>query len=91
VYSLKKCTEADMVLNVICSEQNLAQEKVKLAMGVLNPELALKQLHVSYELVRLPEGRMSGRRGRYLLADELYEYVTGWRLRLRLRWRWRGA
>ena len=61
------------MLNIICSEQDLAQQKVALAMAMLNPEMVGRQYHVSYDLVRLPSGRMSGRRGRYLLADDLYE------------------
>lgn len=73
VYSLKKASSADLVLNIICSEQDLAQQKVALAMSMLNPALAGRQYHASYDLVRLPTGRMSGRRGRYLLADDLYD------------------
>lgn len=73
VYSFKKAAAADLVLNIICSEQDLAQQKVALAMAMLNPEMVGRQYHASYDLVRLPSGRMSGRRGRYLLADDLYE------------------
>jgi arginyl-tRNA synthetase len=71
--SFKKAASADLVLNIICSEQDLAQQKVALAMNMLNPAMSGRQYHVSYDLVRLPTGRMSGRRGRYLLADDLYE------------------
>eukprot|EP00708_Paratrimastix_pyriformis_P002214 GAFH01000955.1.p2 GENE.GAFH01000955.1~~GAFH01000955.1.p2 ORF type:complete len:736 (-),score=385.89 GAFH01000955.1:67-2121(-) len=73
VYSLKKCDQADLVWNVICSEQNLAQEKVYLALKLLSPARAERLYHASYDLVKLPEGRMSGRRGKYVLADDLYE------------------
>jgi len=72
VYSFKKAANKDMVLNIICSEQDLAQQKVSLAMYAMNPELLGKQYHVSYDLVKLTSGKMSGRRGRYLLADDLY-------------------
>ena len=71
--SFKKASSADLVLNIICSEQDLAQQKVSLAMAMLNPAMTGRQYHVSYDLVRLPSGRMSGRRGRYLLADDLYQ------------------
>ena len=71
--SFKKASSAELVLNIICSEQDLAQQKVSLAMAMLNPAMTGRQYHVSYDLVRLPSGRMSGRRGRYLLADDLYE------------------
>lgn len=76
VYSLLKVREADMVLNVICMEQNLAQEKVKLALMLLDKELGKRLSHVSYELVKLSTGKMSGRRGRYVTADELYKDLT---------------
>ena len=72
VYHLKKAAAADLVLTVVCSEQDLAQQKVSLALAMLNPALVGRLYHVSYDLVRLPTGRMSGRRGRYLLADDLY-------------------
>ena len=39
VYSFKKAHTSDLALNVICSEQNLAQEKVALAMYMMNPEM----------------------------------------------------
>lgn len=73
VYSFRKLASSDLVLTVVCSEQDLAQQKVALAVGLLNPGLAGRQYHASYDLVRLPSGRMSGRRGRYLLADDLYD------------------
>jgi arginyl-tRNA synthetase len=72
VYSFKKASQSDLVLNIICSEQDLAQQKVALAMCAMNPELKGRQYHVSYDLVKLTSGKMSGRRGRYLLADDLY-------------------
>jgi arginyl-tRNA synthetase len=56
--------------------QNLAQEKVRLSLMMLNPDIAMHQVHMNYELVKLVTGRMSGRRGRYLLADDLYQCVV---------------
>ncbi|KAH7818144.1 putative arginyl-tRNA synthetase [Monocercomonoides exilis] len=73
VFSIKKCDNADLVLNVICSEQNLAQEKVQLGLRLLAPHAAEKQWHLSYDLVRLVNCRMSGRRGIYVTADEVYQ------------------
>ena len=74
VYSFKKASKADMILNVIASEQNLAQEKVALAMYMVGGKQMIgRQTHLTYDIVRLPHGKMSGRRGRYLLADDLYE------------------
>ena len=72
VYSFKKAHQSDLALNVICSEQDLAQQKVALAMYMMNPEMAGRQYHLQYDLVKLKTGKMSGRRGRYLLADDLY-------------------
>jgi len=45
---------------------------VALAMCAMNPDMRGRQYHVSYDLVKLTTGKMSGRRGRYLLADDLY-------------------
>ena len=74
VYSFKKASKSDMILNVIASEQNLAQEKVALAMYMVGgKEMIGRQTHLTYDIVRLPHGKMSGRRGRYLLADDLYD------------------
>ena len=73
VYSLKKSGNADLVFNIIASEQNLPQEKVALSLRLLNPLAQRKQLHISYELVKLTKGKMSGRRAQYVLADAVYE------------------
>ena len=42
-------------------------------MMMMNPEMKGRQYHLSYDLVKLTTGKMSGRRGRYLLADDLYD------------------
>lgn len=34
-----------------------------------------RQYHLQYDLVKLKTGKMSGRRGRYLLADDLYNQL----------------
>jgi len=76
VYSFKKCADADLVFNVIANEQNLPQEKVVLTMQLLHPKAPRKLYHLSYELVKLKKNnknqKMSGRRGRYVLADDLF-------------------
>eukprot|EP00976_Prorocentrum_cordatum_P110707 1195248-Prorocentrum_minimum.AAC.1 len=46
-------------------------------MCAMNPEMLGRQYHVSYDLVKLTTGKMSGRRGRYLLADDLYAELKG--------------
>lgn len=72
VYTLKKTSQADLVFNIIASEQNLPQEKVALAVQMLQPGEPQKQFHLSYELVTL-DRKMSGRRARYVLADDVAE------------------
>jgi len=75
-YSMKKIGEADMVLNVICTEQNLPQEKVMLTLKALGVQKRA-QFHMAYELVKLSENgkikRMAGRKGFYILSDTLYD------------------
>ena len=61
---MPQVARADLCLNVICSEQDLAQQKVALAMYMMNPAMAGRQYHVSYDLVKLTSGRMSGARPR---------------------------
>ena len=76
VYSLKKAADADLVFNVIANEQNLPQEKIILTLNLIDPKAERKLYHISYDLVKLADGdkalKMSGRRGRYVLADDLY-------------------
>ena len=76
VYSLKKASDADLVFNVIANEQNLPQEKIILTLNLIDPKAPRKLYHISYDLVKLADGdkalKMSGRRGRYVLADDLY-------------------
>lgn len=74
-YSMKKIGEADMVLNCICTEQNLPQEKVVLTLQALGITRRA-QFHMAYEIVKLMKDgkvkRMSSRRGISFLADDLY-------------------
>lgn len=72
-FSMHKCQNVDYVLTGVCSEQNLAQEKVQLALRMLAPDIAEKQWHLSYDLVRLVDRRMKGREGVYVTADEVYQ------------------
>lgn len=74
-YSMKKLQLADLVLNVICTEQNLPQEKVSVTLQALGIE-GRHQFHMAYELVKLFRNgevvRMSGRKGIFVLADSIY-------------------
>ncbi len=71
-YSLVKFKEADKVINVIMSEQSLEQLQVKLALYALGyTKEALNLIHYSYEIVKIPGAKMSGRKGRYIDFDGL--------------------
>ncbi len=75
-YSLKKFREfrADMVINVIASEQTLPQAQVRLALYILGYRREAENLiHYSYEIVQLPGTKMSSRRGRIVTLDEVLD------------------
>ncbi len=76
-YSLWKLERADRVINVIGSEQSLAQLQIRLALCVLMPvERVERMVHYAYELVKTPGYRMSKRRGRYVTFDEILGEAT---------------
>jgi arginyl-tRNA synthetase len=71
-YHLRKFEKAERVVNVIGMEQTLPQLQLKLALSALGHTDYIKKLtHFAYSLVRLPEYRMSSRRGRYITLDEV--------------------
>jgi len=71
-YTLWKFERTNRVINVISIEQKLPQLQLKLALYAMGRgDLAERLTHFSYELVRLPEYRMSGRRGRYIAFDDV--------------------
>ncbi|RLF05772.1 MAG: arginine--tRNA ligase [Thermoprotei archaeon] len=64
----------DRVINVIAVQQALVQVQVRLALYALGFLREARNLvHYSYEMVSLPGAKMSGRRGRYITADELID------------------
>jgi arginyl-tRNA synthetase len=68
--------EPDRVINVIGDHQAAVQEVVYSALKLLGFEEQYRaSRHLSYGLVRLEEGAMSGRRGVGVAADELLEMV----------------
>jgi arginyl-tRNA synthetase len=85
-YSIYKFgTGQDRVINVIGQEQALAQLQLRIALVALGkPEMGDNQMHFGYEFVKLPEGKMSGRLGRYVALNDVmdksvelaYEEVT---------------
>ena len=73
-YSLQKFELAEKVINVIGSEQKLAQLHVKIALCAMGKkELAEKQHHFAFGLVELPQYRMSSRRGRIITLDQIMD------------------
>ncbi|MEM1508826.1 MAG: arginine--tRNA ligase [Thermofilaceae archaeon] len=74
-YSIWKFKQGvDRVVNVIAAQQALEQIQVRLALYTLGyVQEAENMIHFSYELVTLPGVKMSGRRGRYVSADELID------------------
>ena len=70
-YSLWKFRKADEVINVVGTEQTLAQLHLKIALVVLKHLDKVKNLrHFAYNLVSLPGFKMSSRTGRFITLDE---------------------
>nr|MEB3860084.1 arginine--tRNA ligase [Desulfurococcales archaeon] len=75
-YSLYKFERAgaDTVINVIGADQRLSQLQLRLALLGLGYEREARNLiHYDYEIVRLPGGAMSGRRGEYVSLDQVLD------------------
>lgn len=71
-YSIKKFQDADIVINVIGSEQKLAQLQLKLALYALGEKRVAENLiHYAYGIVELPGVKMSKRKARYISFDEV--------------------
>ncbi len=64
----------DKVINVVGAQQALEQVHVRLALYAMGyVREAESMVHFAYEMVTLPGTKMSGRRGRFVSADELIE------------------
>ena len=73
-YSIYKFSIAERVINVIGMEQTLAQLQLRIALAAIGEQdMADNQLHYSYEFVKLPGVKMSGRLGRYVTLNEVLE------------------
>ena len=73
-YSLWKFRRADKVINVIGTEQSLAQLQLKIALYALGfAKEADNFVHFAYNLVSLPGYKMSSRRGHYITFDEVLD------------------
>ena len=68
--------KADVVINVIGSEQSYPQKVLRSMLRLMGyEEQAKNSVHLAYEHAELPEGRMSGRKGTWVgfTADEVVE------------------
>lgn len=73
-YSLWKLQQVDKVINVIGVEQTLTQLQLRVALSLLiSPKRAMDLIHYAYELVKVPDYKMSKRRGRYVAFDVLLD------------------
>jgi len=74
-YSIYKFgTGVDKVINVIGQEQALAQLQLRIALVAIGKQpMGDNQLHYGYEFVKLPEGKMSGRLGRYVALNDVMD------------------
>lgn len=73
-YSIWKFQQAQRVINVVGMEQTLAQQQLKLALYALkHPDYADNLTHFAYNLVTLPDFKMSSRRGHYISFDEVMD------------------
>jgi arginyl-tRNA synthetase len=73
-YTLWKFERAKRVINVIGSEQTLAQLQLRIALYALGyTEYGDNLVHYAYSLVSLPGYKMSSRRGRYVTFDEVMD------------------
>jgi arginyl-tRNA synthetase len=73
-YSLLKFEKAEKVINVIGTEQSLAQLQLKIALYALGyGKYAESLVHFAYNLVAFPGFKMSSRRGRYITLDEVLD------------------
>ncbi|QKQ99359.1 arginine--tRNA ligase [Metallosphaera tengchongensis] len=77
-YTVRKfiTSQADQVINVIAEQQSIPQIQLRAALYLLGyPDMARNLIHYSYSMVTLPGMTMSGRLGRYVSLDEVYEKV----------------
>jgi arginyl-tRNA synthetase len=73
-YHIWKFSLVDRDINIIGSEQRLAQLQLRLALAAMgNLWMGDNLLHYAYELVYLPGIKMSGRLGRYVTLREIVE------------------
>jgi arginyl-tRNA synthetase len=67
----------DKAIWVVSSQQNLYFSQVKKLFELLGYKWEKNAIHYSFDLVRLPEGTMSSRKGKAVLLDDVIEKLTG--------------
>ncbi len=72
IYKFEK-KKADQVINIIASEQELPQQQLSAILDIMGKEYANYLHHLSYGMVNLPGIKMSGRRGRYITFDDVFD------------------
>jgi arginyl-tRNA synthetase len=66
----------DKAIWVVSSQQNLYFQQVKKLFELLGYKWEKNAIHYSFDLVRLPEGTMSSRKGKAVLLDDVIEKLT---------------
>ncbi len=61
----------DKLIIITGAEQNMYFQQLIKSLEIVNPDLAKKMKHISYELVNLEEGKMASRLGNVITYDEL--------------------
>jgi arginyl-tRNA synthetase (EC 6.1.1.19) len=76
-YTLYKFSRgAEVVINVIAEQQSVPQMQLRAALYLLGHKREAENLfHYSYAMVSLQGSKMSGRLGKYVSLDEVYELV----------------
>lgn len=67
----------DKAFWVVASAQNLYFQQVKKLFELLGYKWEKNAIHFSFDLVRLPEGTMSSRKGKAVLLDDVIEKLSG--------------
>lgn len=80
LYSIKDLVLADLqdkeykpdkIIHVVGYEQNFYFQQLFKSLEKINPKIAKKEYHLSYNLVNLPTGKMASREGKVILYDDL--------------------
>lgn len=68
--------DPEQIIYVVAMDQSLHFQQLKLVLKRMGQEWADQIVHVSFGLVRLPEGKMSTRKGQVILLDDVINEAT---------------